>query len=161
MDPCRADCFTGSAMRSVLAILAALATTALAGGGWETDWEAARERAAREDKLILMNLTGSDWCSWCMKLKEKVFARKEFLDFAERHLVLMEVDFPQRNRLPEETVAQNKRLRKIYLNRGYPTVWLLDARGNKLSEDLGEFSDDPAEWLTLLRERVSRPRNGS
>ena len=132
-----------------LAILLAAATS-LAAADWETDWAKARQRARDERRPILLQLTGSDWCSWCIKLKERVLDRPEFLDYARKHLVLMEADFPRRTQLPPETAEQNRRLRKLYLNRGYPTVYLLDADGNKLSEDLGEMPGGLAEWIARL-----------
>jgi protein disulfide-isomerase len=131
------------------AILLAAAATASAGS-WETDWDQARGRARRENKQILINLTGSDWCSWCIKLKKRVFEHEGFLAYAEKHLVLMEADFPRFAKQPPELAAQNKRLRELYLTRGYPTVYLLDAGGNKLSEDLGEMAGGIDVWIRKL-----------
>ncbi|MEY3897430.1 MAG: hypothetical protein RLZZ214_2951, partial [Verrucomicrobiota bacterium] len=47
------------------AIAILLTTTALsfAGDGWLTDWAAAKAKSAAENKPILINLTGSDWCA--------------------------------------------------------------------------------------------------
>ncbi|NJR25047.1 MAG: thioredoxin family protein [Richelia sp. CSU_2_1] len=38
----------------------------------------AREVARAENKPILINLTGSDWCTWCIKIEKEVFSSKEF-----------------------------------------------------------------------------------
>ena len=84
----------------LLALGASLA--AAAEGPWLTDFEEAGKQAAKEDKAILMDFTGSDWCGWCIKLDKEVFSKKEFLDFASKHLVLLEVDFPRKKKLPEE-----------------------------------------------------------
>ncbi len=45
---------------------------------WFTDVQAAQEKARRENKFVLLDFTGSDWCSWCMKLKGEVFDQPEF-----------------------------------------------------------------------------------
>jgi thiol-disulfide isomerase/thioredoxin len=32
------------------------------------DYKAALEQAGKENKLVLLDFTGSDWCGWCIKL---------------------------------------------------------------------------------------------
>ncbi|MCA9784845.1 MAG: thioredoxin family protein, partial [Candidatus Cloacimonetes bacterium] len=53
-----------------------------AGGGeddlWITDYEEALKLAKKERKLVLVDFTGSDWCGWCIKLKDEVFSKEEF-----------------------------------------------------------------------------------
>lgn len=125
---------------------------------WMTDWEAAKAESKATGKPILINLTGSDWCTWCIKLEKKVFSTETFGDYAKENLVLMLADFPKKTEQPAELKAQNAALEKQYLAGGYPTVWLLDAEGNKLSDDLGEFSDDPAAWVEMLEKLVAKSR---
>ena len=45
---------------------------------WETDLNVAKKRAKDENKEILADFTGSDWCGWCIKLKKEVFDQPEF-----------------------------------------------------------------------------------
>ncbi len=75
---------------------------------WLTDLRIAKERARQEKKAILLNFTGSDWCGWCKKLDAEVFSQKEFKDYAAKHLVLVEVDFPHGFKLPDATKKQNE-----------------------------------------------------
>ena len=35
---------------------------------WLTSVAGSQAQAKKENKLVLMDFTGSDWCSWCMKL---------------------------------------------------------------------------------------------
>ena len=63
---------------------------------WLTDTKTALEKARQENKAVLLDFTGSDWCGWCMKLKSEVFDQPEFAQFAQANLVLVEVDFPKR-----------------------------------------------------------------
>ncbi len=51
------------------------------GAEWMTDFEAAKARAAAENKAILVNFTGSDWCGYCMRMKRNVLDKQEFLDY--------------------------------------------------------------------------------
>ena len=148
-----------SPMKTLLrtfAVLAATVSFAFAGDGWGTDWEAAKAKAKAEKKPILINLTGSDWCTWCIKIEKDVFSKKEFKDFAAKHLILMEADFPKKSEQPEALKKQNKALEKTYLNGGYPTVYLLDAEGKKLSDDLGELKGGLEGYLKTLTELVEK-----
>jgi len=147
-------------MKSLLAATLAigLAATAQAADGWMTDWEAAKAASKESGKPILINLTGSDWCGWCIKLEKNVFSTDTFRDFAEKELVLMEADFPRKKELPAKLEKQNEALSDKYLAGGYPTVWLLDAEGDKLSEDLGEFGQDPEAWVEKLRQLIAKAR---
>ena len=45
---------------------------------WVTDYEEAFVKARNENKHVLINFTGSDWCGWCKKLEREVFSQPEF-----------------------------------------------------------------------------------
>ena len=144
-----------------IAILAATTALSFAAEGWETNWETAKKRSAEEKKPILINLTGTDWCTWCIKLEKDVFTTQEFKDFAAKHLILMEADFPRKKEQPAEIKEQNAKLKKEYLQGGYPTVFLLDAEGKKLSEDLGELEGGTAAWIKKLNELIEASKKAS
>ena len=46
---------------------------------WEPDFEAAKARAARENKDLFVYFTGSDWCYWCLLVRKEVFAYSSVL----------------------------------------------------------------------------------
>ncbi len=143
-----------------IALIFAASSIALAGSkGWETNWEAAKAKSKAENKPILINLTGSDWCGWCIKIEKDIFSTKEFQDFAAANVVLFEADFPKKKQVPAELKAQNAILKKEYLAGGYPTVYLLDAEGKKLSEDLGEMKGGAQVFITKLTELVAKTKN--
>lgn len=142
-----------------LAILSASTTLALAGGeGWLTDWEAAKAKSKAENKPILINLTGSDWCGWCIKIEKEVFSQKAFKDFAAANLILMEADFPKKKEQPAELKKQNAALEKQYLAGGFPTVYLLDSEGKKLSEDIGELKGGTDAYIAKLKELLAKTK---
>jgi thioredoxin-related protein len=120
--------------------------------GWTSDWQAAKDRSKAEGKPIFIYLTGSDWCGWCKKLEKEVISQPSFMDFAKRHFVLMEVDIPRKKAQPPELKKQNAELEKKYLAGGYPTIWVLDSEGNKLSGDLGELKGGVDGYIAKLRE---------
>ena len=117
-------------IKLLLAVLAISSLPALAGGDqWLTDFEEAKKIAAKENKSILIDFTGSDWCHWCKKLKKEVFGQDEFTKEASKQFVLVELDFPRKSEQSAETKKANKALAKKYGVSGYPTVLLTDAAG--------------------------------
>ncbi|MCZ6701991.1 MAG: thioredoxin family protein [Ignavibacteria bacterium] len=52
------------------------------------------ETTKEENKAVLVNFTGSDWCKWCFKLSGEVFSQDEFKEYAYENLILVKVDFP-------------------------------------------------------------------
>ncbi len=94
--------------------------------GWVTDIREAYKTAMAEDKSILVDFTGSDWCVWCKKLSAEVFTTEEFKAYADENLVLLFLDFPNTFELPEEQVQHNQILAQMLEVQGYPTIWLLE-----------------------------------
>jgi thiol-disulfide isomerase/thioredoxin len=106
-----------------------LITSMTAAEGWMTDWEAAKAKAAAENKALLVDFTGSDWCGWCIKLSKEVFSQKEFSEYAAQKFVLVELDFPQQKAQDPKEKAQNEKLAQEYQIEGFPTIMLMDAKG--------------------------------
>lgn len=92
---------------------------------WMTDFDAAKARARNENKMVLMNFTGSDWCPPCKALDKELFAKPEFAQYAAKHLVLLEIDFPRRKPISAEQRAANQELAGAYGVEGFPTVIIL------------------------------------
>src|SRR5271154_4672838 len=99
---------------------------------WITSYDKAVAQAKTENKAILLDFTGSDWCPWCIKLKQEVFDTSQFKDYAKDHLVLLEVDFPNHKYQSAELKQQNQVLSKKYQITGYPTVIVMGKGGRHL-----------------------------
>lgn len=137
--------------------LVAFAATSLAGEAvWLHDFEAAKKQAEAEEKPIFINFTGSDWCGWCIRLEKEVFAKEEFKKYASENLVLVEIDFPKKKEQSAELKAQNKALDKAFEIQGYPTLFLLDADGKKLSDDIGYREGGPVAYVAHLKELLEK-----
>lgn len=134
----------------LLSSLLATAAFAFAGSGWSDDFEAAKAQAKKENKVILLDFTGSDWCGWCIKLDKEVFSKKEFKDYAKDKLVLVEVDFPHDKRQSKKLKEQNEELAKTFGVRGYPSIILVDAEGKKLAAT-GYKEGGPASYVQHLK----------
>src|SRR5437762_13965735 len=70
--------------------------------------------AKKENKLVLMDFTGSDWCGWCIKLRKEVFLTPEFNAYARSNLVLVEIDQPRYKPLSPEMLETNTKLQEKY-----------------------------------------------
>lgn len=91
---------------------------------WYTDLDQARKLSDATHKPIFGFFTGSDWCGWCRKLQNDVFAKAEFIKWAREKVILLELDFPRNKQLPAELAQQNNNLQQAFKVTGYPTVWL-------------------------------------
>ncbi|HMJ88250.1 MAG TPA: thioredoxin family protein [Candidatus Acidoferrum sp.] len=140
-------------IRWVIAVVCTfLASTVSRGAGltWITNYDTAVAQAAREEKAVLINFTGSDWCGWCIKLKAEVFDTPEFTAFAEANFVLLEVDFPQRKRLSAEQQRKNDALQEKFGIEGFPTLIVLNASGKAVAKT-GYVRGGPAKFIEAVK----------
>ena len=117
--------------------------------GWDDDYEKSLAKGKTESKMVLLDFTGSDWCSWCIKLDKEVFSQKAFKDYAKDNLVLVELDFPQSKSQTKKLKEQNEKLSKEYNVQGYPTIIVLDSEGKKLGQ-LGYLEGGPDAFIAEL-----------
>ena len=91
---------------------------------WYTDVVKASEVSKATNKPLFAFFTGSDWCVWCHRLQANVFSKPEFIQWAAKNVVLVELDFPRSKALSPELQQQNNSLQQTFQVRGYPTIWL-------------------------------------
>ena len=142
-----------SFQRTLAALLAAVLTAVTAHAtpeGWTDDLDKALDQAKADKKLVLLDFTGSDWCSWCIKMDKEVFSQKEFKDYAAKNLVLVEVDFPQKKELVPVTKVQNDKLKAKHEVNGFPTFVVLDGEGNELAKWPGYQAGGPSALIAKL-----------
>ena len=108
--------------------------------GWLVKLDEAYAQSKKSGKPILANFTGSDWCVWCKRLTADVFSKPEFKKWADKNVILLELDFPRRKQLPEDIRQQNFNLQQGFNVRGYPTIWVFN-----LDKDTktGNYNIDP------------------
>ncbi len=116
---------------------------------WHDSFESAQQRSKETGKPILADFTGSDWCSWCVKLKKDVFETSEFQAWARENVILLELDYPKRAIQSSAIRNQNKQLAERYKISGYPTVLLLDSEGEVLGK-LG-YMKQPSDWIAAAK----------
>lgn len=121
-----------------------------AGEGWLTDYDDAVKKAKAENKQVLMDFTGSDWCGWCIKLKKEVFDTPEFQKYAAENLVLLEVDFPRNKPQTPKEKKDNEKLAEKYKIEGYPTIIVLNDKEKQIGQ-LGYMPGGPAAFIAALK----------
>jgi len=101
---------------------------------WNGNLEKAIEQAKKENKAVLVNFTGSDWCIWCKRLSAEVFDQKEFEEYAEKSLVLVMLDFPKDIAQTQEIKEYNNKLAQKYGIQGFPTILLINGNGQLVAQ---------------------------
>lgn len=142
----------------LLALCAVCQTVRSENVEWLTDAEAAQAKAQAENKFVLLDFTGSDWCIWCQRLKRNVFDDPEFAKYAKSNLVLVEVDFPQHRTLSEAQQQANARLEKAHRINSYPTVILLDSDGKQVAR-MGYVFGGASSFIAKLEKKVAKTKS--
>ena len=135
-----------------LAVALALcnASCARADQAWTTDYKQAQDEAKASHKLLLLDFTGSDWCGYCFQFDRAILSQPQFKDYANKNLILMEVDFPRRKAQTVETRKQNMELAQRYQVEGFPTLVLLNGEGKTVWRYDGLFMGGVAAFLAEL-----------
>ena len=135
----------------ILFALFAAVPTAMAAD-WQTDYDKALQMAKRQNKHLLLDFRGSDWCGPCINLRKRVLSSKEFAVYAAKNLVLVEIDFPQDKKQSAELKKQNEKLSKQYGvdEKGFPTIVLLDPAGKVIREFTGYEGEPSAEIIAWI-----------
>jgi thiol:disulfide interchange protein len=126
------------------------AAEASAHEGWLTNFDEALAKAKAENKLVLADFTGSDWCPPCMALAKEIFATDEFKKYAADNLVLLELDFPRRKPQSGALKKANEALSEKFNIEGFPTVIVFNGEGKELKRDVGFGGESPAEYIAKL-----------
>lgn len=117
---------------------------------WSTDYKKAQNEARASHKLVLINFTGSDWCGYCIQLDRAILSQPQFKDYANRNLILLEIDFPRRKPQSVEVRKQNQELAERYQVEGFPTLVVLDGEGKTLWRYDGMYTGGVAAFLAEL-----------
>ncbi|MCX8104376.1 MAG: thioredoxin family protein [Ignavibacterium album] len=117
---------------------------------WETNLETALQKAQKENKTVLVNFTGSDWCIWCQRLSNEVFSQSEFEKFAKENLVLVKIDFPKNIEQSMETKFYNNQLAQRFGIEGFPTIILLNKNGELILQT-GYQPGGPVNYINHLK----------
>ncbi len=139
----RCAVYTGGMFKKLISgvVLAALAAPAFAAVDWMTDLDAAKAKATAENKALLLDFTGSDWCGWCIRIRKEVFDKPRFEAYVKNKFVPVEIDVPNNPNFDPELRKRNEALCVQYAVEGFPTIMVTDARGTVAGGFVGGIVD--------------------
>ncbi|MEL6713293.1 MAG: thioredoxin family protein, partial [Planctomycetota bacterium] len=140
-------------LAGALTLSAAAAPAAASGDGWYADFDVAAEVAKKENKDLLVDFTGSDWCGWCIKLDNEVFSEEVWQKGVEKEYVLVALDFPNADELKAQVPnpERNRELQDKYGVRGFPTILMMTPDGEVYGQT-GYKSGGPEKYLEHMAE---------
>lgn len=122
---------------------------------WMTNFETVKAKAQAEEKYILIDFSGSDWCGWCIKLDEEVFQHQAFQDYADEDLVLMLADFPRdTSGQSAAVISQNEKLAKEFGVEGFPSVFVLGPDGS-IAGKTGYQAGGPEAYIEHIKKIIA------
>jgi len=138
-----------------ITVMAAAVSTAIAEPhkGWTADFEGALATAKKENKAVLVEFTGSDWCPPCKMMRAQVFSKEAFVSKASEKFVLVELDYPKGD---PELKKKNQPYADKYKIEGYPTIILMDADGKEFSRFYATEFPKIEDFLAHIDKQLSR-----
>lgn len=138
-----------------------MASVALHAGAQELEWlvdvPTALQKAKAENKIVLLDFTGSDWCGWCMKLESEVFSNPQFIAFARANLIMVELDYPHTKPQSDALKRDNADLARQYGVTGFPTIILLNGSGAQLDKTVGYITSGLPGYLERFKKIPGMP----
>jgi protein disulfide-isomerase len=122
---------------------------------WETNYQKAVRMAQEQNKPILLLFTGSDWCTWCIRLEKEVFASPSFVDRMKDKFIYVKLDYPNSSKPSADIVAQNKALKAKFKVQGFPSVVILNSREDKIGS-LGYQAGGPVKYSQTLLDIIGQ-----
>ncbi len=111
---------------------------------------AALNQARSENKLVLLDFTGSDWCGWCKKFDKDVLSTDKFASYANSKIILVTLDFPSHKEQDAALKKANQEIRKRFGVNGFPTFVLLNSAGRELGRQVGYLKGGPDAFIAKL-----------
>jgi len=135
--------------------VAALSASAFATAleGWTANLDQAMDQAKTENKCLLVEFTGSDWCPPCIAMRKNVFSKKDFVTAASKKFILVELDFPKGDK---ELAEKNQPLAEKYKIEGFPTVILFNSAGKEITRFFASEFPKPEDFLKHLDEALAK-----
>jgi protein disulfide-isomerase len=117
---------------------------------WLTDLPKAQAQAKAENKIVLLDFTGSDWCGWCIKFKKETLDTAEFQAYAATNVVLVELDYPHKKVQSDDLKKANAALQDQYKIEGFPTLIVLDKNGQEIGRQVGYAKGGPQAFIAKI-----------
>lgn len=114
--------------------------------------------AQKEKRAIMLNFTGTDWCTACIHLRTKILDSAEFDAALGDKLLLVEIDYPRTpelvNKISKEEWQRRENLLVSYRAQGLPYAVLMDEHGYPFATIHGA-SRTTADYLPRIRQALA------
>lgn len=109
-------------------------------------WDHAVEVSKRDNKDILIILTGKEWCAPCKVLKNNVLKTEQFNEYADSRFVVFEIDLSKSDlsRLNSRTNKIYEEFSEKYNATAFPSLILVNNQGvekMKITDSTWEFNE--------------------
>lgn len=131
-------------MKAALITLFLTLPVSAQGVKWEQSLVTAKKRAQVEKKVIFLDLW-AEWCGPCQALKKNVFPTTQ-AQAALKKVIPLEVVVEKGDGTP---MPEGKALASQYNLRAFPSLFILDAKGNLLRSHVGYLS--PEELAQFIK----------
>jgi thioredoxin-related protein len=132
-------------------------------GVWLYNLNEAQAQSVKRQKSILVYFTNSDTCSLCTQQETNVFATPVFKTWAEKNVVLLEVDFSTQNEHFENNREQYSGMAQSLKVSTYPTTWILsithEPDNNRFKvKPIGTiaYQNTPEKYIGMLQNLVRK-----
>lgn len=128
---------------------------------WYHNLDEAKTVAHKENRHILLNFSGSDWCGPCIRMHREIFETQAFENMADSSLVMVNADFPRmkKDRLPAAQQKLNDAMADRYDSQGkFPYTVLLTADGKLLKAWDGFPGDTPDAFAREVRTAIENDK---
>jgi protein disulfide-isomerase len=122
---------------------------------WVTSYSEGLALAKETGKPMLVDFTGKDWCGPCMDLKKNVFDTDTFKRWASKHVILVELDYPQK---PKRTADENISIARKHQIRGFPTVLFISPDEDVLGRTGYGQREDAISWIKRAKQFVEKEK---
>ncbi len=123
--------------------------------------EAAKPIAKEQNRAILLDLTGKDWCPGCIYLKGKILDSEVLEKAVGDKYILVELDYPRDPKkiaaIPEAERAARADILKNYKVGGLPCVIYMDADGLPYAVYM-EYTQTPEEYIEKIMKKAEEVR---
>jgi len=151
--PSPAEDFMNRLLRSLvvpfataLALIGFAGAAHAAGPAWK-DWNSGLKEAGTAGKPVLVDVY-TDWCTWCKRMDQDVYARPEVRQYLSQHFVTVKLnaEYTTPARYEGKAYTSHTLAQRFRVN-GYPTTIFLRPDGNHIANVPGYV---PAERFVLL-----------
>ncbi|HMG93500.1 MAG TPA: thioredoxin family protein [Chryseolinea sp.] len=118
--------------------------------------EEAFKVSTETNKPVLLVFAGSDWCANCIRFEKRILSTGDFLSFAEKSIIVLKADFPQRTPLSAALQEQNASLAEKYNPDGVFPFLLLLTPGKSVLSSIIYRDQSPAQFIDEIQTYIAK-----